>query len=162
MTHAKKPPLGVVIVLVVCIKLSFFPRNCCHLTCSKRWQAAFFLLLAVQLIFSGPIRFFRVVFCFSSDSSNAKACEIFTNIINYVPYLDTILCSCFVHFWVSASWTRCCSKCKSQGPPRKSNAGDPSAFYWSIAERFLDLLYNAALRMYFWCDRLICCVFINV
>ena len=101
------------IICVVCLKLSCYPKNCCDVSWPIEIQYIFFMLLAVQLALDGPVEFCLIVFCSTSDT---YVCETFTTIMTYVPGLSLIICSGLIHFWVSASWTKCCPKCRSNTP----------------------------------------------
>merc|ERR1712046_252805 len=81
-----------VIFCVVCIKLSFFEHNCCDLAWPVEIQYIFFMLIAVQLAFDGPLNFFWVVFCardIMGDGANpiAEECGVFSVIMAHVPSL---------------------------------------------------------------------------
>ena len=106
-TNSTEPLLGNILVLVVCVRLCFFPKNCCDLAWPIQFQYIFFTLLTIQFAFSGPLQFCRVIFCYSYYSNDTGGCITFTSLLDRLPYLTSIFCSGLMHFWVSAAWSNC-------------------------------------------------------
>ena len=103
-----------VTMCVVCFKLSCYPTNCCDLAWPIEIEYIFFMLLALQLTFNGPIQCIWFLTCeISATGAASGVCGSLGSVLSYVPSLALVFCSGLVHFWVSASWSICCPKCTS-------------------------------------------------